>query len=159
MAPAVRRVLAATDFSPAGDAAIAWAAALVPPGGRLLVVHGIDVELFPSPLYSHYSPGVNPTPAQRAAQVAELEDRLRERLPPGAAAGGREVRVEVLKGNAVAKAIRAAADRFGADVLVLGSHRKGVIREALLGSVAHDVVVKAKRPVLLVPPPPKRARS
>jgi nucleotide-binding universal stress UspA family protein len=41
-----------------------------------------------------------------------------------------------------------------ADLLVLGSHRHGRARHALLGSVSEEVVRKATCPVVVVPEPP-----
>jgi nucleotide-binding universal stress UspA family protein len=58
--------------------------------------------------------------------------------------------VEVHHGSPVAR-ILAAADRINADLIVLGSHSKGVIKHAFLGSVAEKVLRKSKKPVLVIP--------
>ena len=49
------------------------------------------------------------------------------------------------------QAILEAAQRLGADLIILGSRGQTVLGEMLLGSVAHKVVMKSKVPVLLVP--------
>jgi len=46
--------------------------------------------------------------------------------------------------------INAAADRFEASLVVVGSLGASMLREALLGSTAHKVLENARRPVLLV---------
>jgi nucleotide-binding universal stress UspA family protein len=43
------------------------------------------------------------------------------------------------------------AEKTGADLIVIGTHGRGGIAHAVLGSVAERVVQKAKRPVLAVP--------
>ena len=49
------------------------------------------------------------------------------------------------------QAILEAAQRLGADLIIMGSRGQTVVGEMLLGSVAHKVVMKSKVPVLLVP--------
>ena len=153
MVPAPRVVLAATDLTPAGDNTISWVCAIA--SGRLVVkfVHVVDKALYPSPLYAHYSPGVVPTPEARKAQLAELKARLRAIVPPDAASRGIEVEVEILEGDDVADALCARAAALDADMIVLGSHRKGTLARVLLGSVENAVLAKSGRAVLLVPPP------
>jgi len=51
--------------------------------------------------------------------------------------------------HSVAAAIVATADRFGADLVVLGSRRPSDIGGMLLGSVGHEVIHRLRRPVLL----------
>lgn len=45
------------------------------------------------------------------------------------------------------------ADELDADVIVMGTHGKGVIEHAFLGSVAEKVLRKATRPVFTIPLP------
>ena len=47
--PRIRRVLAATDFSTAGDRAVGYACALLPQGGELCLVHVMPLEEWASP--------------------------------------------------------------------------------------------------------------
>jgi nucleotide-binding universal stress UspA family protein len=58
--------------------------------------------------------------------------------------------VAVHRGNPVA-GILAEADRLSADIIVMGTHGKGPLRYAFLGSVAEKVLRKTHRPVLIVP--------
>jgi len=50
-----------------------------------------------------------------------------------------------------AREIVSHAEKIGADLIVIGTHGRGGIAHAVLGSVAERVVQKAKRPVLSVP--------
>lgn len=58
--------------------------------------------------------------------------------------------VVVHHGNAVA-GILTEADRLSADMIVMGTHGKGALRYAFLGSVAEKVLRKTLRPVMVVP--------
>lgn len=58
--------------------------------------------------------------------------------------------IEVHHGNPVVQILE-AADRVNADLIVMGTHGKGMIKHAFLGSVAEKVLRKVHRPVLVVP--------
>ena len=62
----------------------------------------------------------------------------------------RIVDVEVHHGNPIVE-ILAAAERINADLIVMGSHSKGALKYAFLGSVAEKVLRKSQRPMLVVP--------
>jgi nucleotide-binding universal stress UspA family protein len=49
-----------------------------------------------------------------------------------------------------------AADEEGCDLIVLGSHGKGFLRQTFLGSVSGSVLARARKPVFIVPLPAKR---
>ena len=55
-------------------------------------------------------------------------------------------------GNPVLKVLE-VADRVKADVIVMGTHSKGALEHAFLGSVAEKVLQKARRPVFVIPLP------
>jgi nucleotide-binding universal stress UspA family protein len=44
-----------------------------------------------------------------------------------------------------------AADEEGCDLIVLGSHGKGFLRQTFLGSVSGSVLARARKPVFIVP--------
>lgn len=60
--------------------------------------------------------------------------------------------IEVVHGHAVSE-ILLAADRFNADVIVMGTHGKGTKGHTFLGSVAEKVLHKSKKPVFVIPIP------
>ena len=63
---------------------------------------------------------------------------------------GTAVEALLLPGSGpVAARLASAAERFGADVIVVGSRRLTDLGGLLLGSVAHDLVRRTHRPVLL----------
>ena len=59
---------------------------------------------------------------------------------------------EVAIGHPVIKILE-TADRLDVDLIVMGTHGKGIIEQAFLGSVAEKVLKKSKRPVFVIPLP------
>ena len=60
--------------------------------------------------------------------------------------------IEVVHGHPARQILR-AADDLGADVIVMGTHGKGALEHAFLGSVAEKVLRKARKPVFIIPLP------
>jgi len=58
--------------------------------------------------------------------------------------------IEVHYGNPVAHILQ-HADSLGVDLIVLGSHGKGALKYAFLGSVADKILRKSHRPMMVVP--------
>jgi nucleotide-binding universal stress UspA family protein len=148
----LRRVLAPTDFSDAGSAAIPYAYAVVARGGTLHLLHVVEPVTTPNPLYAHYKPGKIPTPEERARQEAELRARLEALVPPAAQARGVRTSVELVEGREVAERICEAGERLDVDAICIGSHGRTGLARTLLGSVAEEVLRCTRRPVLLVRP-------
>ena len=88
----------------------------------------------------------------------EIKDEIRQRLHQFAKEEledhpedvKRIADIEVHYGNPVAHILQ-HADHLDVDLIVLGSHGKGAIKYAFLGSVAEKVLRKCHRPVLIVP--------
>lgn len=55
-----------------------------------------------------------------------------------------------------AEKILEKADEFKCDIIVMGTHGKGFIEHAFLGSVAQKIVRHSKKPVLTIPLPRER---
>lgn len=126
--PRLKTVLAATDFSEAGDRAILMACSLLPNGGTLHAVHVAD-------------------PSETAAGEAELLRRLRALECQAATAAGVAMVVEILRSRNPAEAICGRAERIGVDVLCLGYHgRTGLGR----GTTTEAVLKLSGRPILVV---------
>jgi nucleotide-binding universal stress UspA family protein len=64
-----------------------------------------------------------------------------------------EIEVEIIiKQGTPADVILKEAEAKNTNLIVMGSHGRGVILEVILGSVSKNVIKKAKVPVLIVPP-------
>jgi nucleotide-binding universal stress UspA family protein len=132
---APRTVLVAVDGSPTSDEAAAEAAAIASAfGAEVRVVHVL-------PLVTVASAGMVESNEESQAilrrGVAAVEER-------GVRATG-----ELMPDPSVAGAIVAAAGRHDADLVVLGSRRPSHLGGLVLGSVAHEVIHRLRRPVLL----------
>jgi nucleotide-binding universal stress UspA family protein len=60
--------------------------------------------------------------------------------------------IEVVEGDPAAEILR-KADDMGADLVVMGTHGKGFLEHAFLGSVAEKVLHRIKIPVFTIPIP------
>jgi nucleotide-binding universal stress UspA family protein len=138
-------ILHATDFSPASRPALAEALAWARRDGAPLVV--LHVRTPPSP----FAAGSRP-PASYLELEARDRRHVRRRLARLVAGAGRalaEVRGEVAEG-APAEAIVRAAGRHRARAIVVGTRGRSGLGRALMGSVAHGVLARARCPVLTV---------
>lgn len=145
-----KRILVATDGSKTSQLALEEALKLAQgEQTRLRLVHVID-----SPLgYAD---------AWYAAVTADLEAIQRAWRRAGqdilaqaatvARGAGIEAETALLEtdGRRVSRAIVDEADRWGAEVIVIGSHGRRGLEQLLLGSVAEGVARSAPVPVLLV---------
>jgi nucleotide-binding universal stress UspA family protein len=128
--PVPERVLFATDFSEAAEGAFSWTEHLVALGVvRFDLLHG------------------RPSGGKEKGQAERELERLAERLSQ---AGAEEVNPRVSPVEA-ARAILAAAANGPLPLVVMGTHGRGFVARALMGSVAREVAGKVEAPLLLVP--------
>jgi len=144
--PRILTVLAPTDLSAIGNAAVPHAYALLRATGGVVELCHVHEYAIPDPSYAYALPD-RLSAADRAALVAQL----RALVPAEAEELGITTHVSVIDGGKTAETIVAAAERLNVDAISLGSHGRGGVAKALLGSVADAVVRQAHRPVLVVP--------
>lgn len=147
-----RRVLVAVDLNEPHGFATPHGYSVVQPGGTVRLVHNIVPVRQPNPMIGGSSEEF-PTKTERPQLVAEAEAKLRALAPHETEARGIVTEVEVTEGWETAEAICAAAERFGADVICVGSHTRPGFTAKVLGSVALGVLQGSRRPVLVVWPP------
>lgn len=143
-----RRIVYATDFSPASRAAFAKAVEMAR-GDRaeLHLVHVLS-PVVPMVGDSYIPPKVYEDIARSARatahrQLAALATRARKR-------GVSRVRSELLSGGMTHEQIVRAARSRRADLLVIGTHGRTGLSRLVLGSVAGRVLASARCPVLTV---------
>jgi nucleotide-binding universal stress UspA family protein len=137
-------IVAATDFSPPGSAAVDWAATLSRAlGAKLVIVHAFDVPVAGLPDATIL---VSATTASRlldAAQTALDKEvkRVRETTPG----------VEgVLKQGDAREGVPAFATEAGARLVAVGSHGRRGLARALLGSMAEGILRASTVPVAVI---------
>ncbi len=149
--PPARRVLVPIDFSALSVRAIPWAYALAGAGGSVVLVHVVDPESPPNPLYAHYEPGHARSDEERGRVYDELRERLRG-LAPAEATGDRiTTEVEVVEHAKVSGGVRAVAQRLRIDAICIGSHCRGSVGRTILGSIAEALLRAADTPLFVVP--------
>jgi len=153
--PKVERVLVATDFSKLADHAVPHAYSLVREGGTVFLIHVTRPMRWPSVLASNVESKTNATRKAHTANLRDASARLQALIPDEAGQRGIASEVHVVESTDAAEAIYQAAERFGADVVCLGSHGRSGLSAALVGSVTHAVMEHTLRPVLVVRPPAK----
>jgi nucleotide-binding universal stress UspA family protein len=143
--PVFRRLLVPVDFSEPSEHAWRVAQGLARALGAEIVLLHVVVE---APLY-----GEGPFSGDRVRGVYESarawgEQKLEE-WADAARAEGVQART-VLGAGTPHREILAAAAREGADLVVIGTHGRGGVERALVGSVADRVIRLAPCPVLAV---------
>jgi nucleotide-binding universal stress UspA family protein len=139
----MRRILLATDFSPCAEAALRRAIALAQPfGATITLLNVYQPHFYPSPPFGLV---VDEADLKRQAErsgreLAATMDRF--------AGSGAKLELRSTAGVIPDAILDAAKDGF--DLLIMGTHGAGGVKEFFLGSVAERVVRRATIPVLTV---------
>ena len=150
--PSIHRVLVATDFSERGNDAVLHAYSLVPAGGEIRLLHVCYTP----------SAGINPLIASEvyfdhtlttAKAKEDAEAKMQTLVPELLATSGAATTSEVVVHHDIATAICEAADRFGADVICMGTKGHTRAGAALLGSTVQAVLARSHKSVFVVTPP------
>ena len=141
---APKRILFATDFSPASEAALPHAISLAGHYGcNLYFAHVVSLEHIDFP-----PPEERATKLQQARELTEKElERLLE------AARQKHIPCQSLIGEgAIWVALQDMIHQNGIDLIIVGTHGRRGLGKLLLGSVAEEVFRMAPCPVLSVGP-------
>jgi nucleotide-binding universal stress UspA family protein len=129
------QIVAATDFSTRSNRAVRQAGLLAQPAGaHLHVVHVVDDDQ-PDDLVRMEKREAERVLAEQLASIPELQ--------------GVQVQPKVVAGDPFDGILRAAADA-GADLVVMGSHRKQLLLDIFVGTTIERVIRKGAFPVLMV---------
>lgn len=139
----LKRILVPTDYSETSEAAVRYAAELSRVfNASLHVLHVLDPrEPFDSEL-------AFPLGLDGEAE-ADARKRLRTALSEETSKTLNSPEFELRRGPAVSEIVRYAKERE-VDLIVMGTHGRGVVAHGLIGSVAEKVVRLAPCPVLTV---------
>jgi nucleotide-binding universal stress UspA family protein len=143
----LKRILVPTDFSDGARHALTYGVSFAREyEAELTLLHVVETltvgyasDLFPVPMAEVFQE----VSAYARAEIAKLAAEVREK--------GVTVHERVVQGKPSAEIIRIASEET-IDMIVLGTHGKGVLDQALFGSTTERVVRKAPCPVLTVRP-------
>lgn len=145
--PVFQRILVAVDQGDASNWATESAARLASAlGARVAVLHVIDISRGFAPEFGFADDMVV---AQLRPSANEVLDRAVSMFPAGV-----EIDRLIREGDPPQEIV-IAADRWQADLVVVGTHGHGRLARLLLGSTAEAVVRSAHCPVLTVGHEPK----
>ena len=136
------RIVIGIDFSRSSENALHLARARFPNAERLLI-HVLDARAAAVPDLS--GAGSIPTfpSAEMLSTLSETDKALLDKLTE---VGESQ---ETVIGDP-ASALVDAAEKWGAELIVVGSHQQGAVERFFVGSVAEQVLKKARVPVLVV---------
>lgn len=141
----ITKILVATDFSPHSTAAEHCAAELA---GRLdvplVVYNAVFLPVYPIP-----DGVVLRSPDVMAELVQKAQSHLDASKKAAQEYGARRVEAHWTEGPAAHEIVRVARD-LNVDMVVVGTHGRGVVARAILGSTADRVIRSAHCPVLVV---------
>ncbi len=159
MIPQYKKILYATDLSPNSAHALRHAIGLARAYRSEITLLHVLPEVEPAMLnYISTVMGEDRLADFELEHKSEVKDKIRQRLHQFAKEElvdhpedvDRIADIEIHHGNPVA-CILEVADRLEVDLIVLGSHGKGKLKYAFLGSVAEKLLRKSHRPAMVVP--------
>lgn len=144
-----KTLLVPVDFSDTSNLALDYAVDLAKAlGGKVVVMHAYELPVYGFP---------------DGALVATVE--IATRIMNGAQAGlaaliekrkGKGVEItSVLRQGVPWDEVHSVAEEVNADMIVIGTHGRGGLARALLGSVAEKIIRTSTRPVLTIRGPHK----
>lgn len=143
----VKTILAPIDFSGVSDAVVNEAATLARAlNGRVVLLTVIQPPIITSeyaPMMENLAEITAAGEKAAAKKLADIEQRLQKDMVPAET-------IQV-NGAPVAHIVEQAA-KLAADYIVMGSHGHTAVYDLLVGSTTHGVLMRAKCPLVIVPP-------
>jgi nucleotide-binding universal stress UspA family protein len=158
MLPKIRKILFATDLSKNAEYSFSFALDLAwRRKAELIVLHAM--EPLPAIVKFHGTLEEENQYYEKAKTFAgkAVADLLAACLQKMEKEAGEPCEISIpsvrcLPGHPTEEILK-AADTENCDLIVMGSHGKGLLRTTLLGSVSRSVLERSKKPVLIVPLP------
>ncbi|MBI1311466.1 universal stress protein [bacterium] len=149
----LQRILLPTDFSAAAAAAVPYACELAATFGAelhvLYVIHDLAAEMPDFGMGLAFPGYLDHVPQQREKLEEQAIQHLAKVLPSGWSKA--RVILATRLGPPFQRIIEYAREHQS-DLIVMGTHGRGMLKHTLLGSVAERVVRKAPCPVLTIHP-------
>ena len=158
MIPRIKKILYATDLSENSAYAFRYAVnSAQQHGAKIHILHVLE-EIKTNILAAYYE--LEKLQEIREKGKEEVKDRIQKRLETfcqkelmkDPECRDLVASTEVVEGDPAAEILR-KADELGVDLVVMGTHGKGLLEHAFLGSVAEKILHRIKIPVLTIPIP------
>lgn len=143
------KIILAVDGSEYGNFALEELKKIISPGMEVLIVNALNTASIVSIL-----PISHGVPQGSYSDVISITKIAAEKMVNEASASLLKEHPEIIVTTKVAEGepkeiILKEVERFGADLVVVGSHGRGAIGRMLLGSVSHAVTLHAKCSVMI----------
>jgi nucleotide-binding universal stress UspA family protein len=160
MIPAIKKILYSTDLSRNSAYAFHYAVDLAQwRNAKIIILHAI--EPMPPYVYSIGQETLLKTQHEHVDMaISEIRSRLKtfcERFDTRTDTHCLDLVSDILVqiGHPVEEILK-AADEQNCDLIVLGTHGKGILLQTFLGSVARSVLDRTRKPVFIVPLPSEK---
>lgn len=161
MIPAIKKILYATDLSKNSAYAFRYAVnSAQKHDAQIYILHVL--ETLPSAAEGLLTQFIGEEKLKEKKEemkkdmVRRIQERLRKfaerELKNDPQTLKRVAAIDVVSGNPAAEILRKAQE-INADVVIMGSHGKGIIPHAFLGSVSEQVLHRIRKPVFIIPLP------
>jgi len=160
MIPQIKKILYATDLSKNSSYAFLYAIDMAKKhDARIVILHALE----PIPPYAEVYGAM--TDEFKKKQHEEIIESMKKHLQGFCKKAETQVGspcVELVSKILVPvkhppEAILNAAEEEGCDVIVVGTHGKGFLSHAFLGSVSNAVLHRTRKPVFIIPLPSEKA--
>ncbi len=153
MIPEIKKILYTTDLSPNSAYAFRYAINSAKKHDATIIILHVVEEIAPFFQKERLK-------AISEKKITEAMDRIRNQLKifcdrelkDDPECVDRVVSIEVCQGYPPEEILK-KADELNCDVIVMGTHGKGVIRHSFLGSAAQKVLRRVRKPVFIIPLP------
>ena len=159
MIPQIKKMLYATDLSKNSSYAFLYAIDMAKRhDATVVILHAVE----PIPAYVNAYSGISVAfkEKQQGEIIGDIKKNLQEFCKKAEAQIGPPCVALVSKilvpDGYPPEEILNAADEEGCDVIVLGTHGKGFLAHAFLGSVSSAVLHRTRRPVFIIPLPSEK---
>ena len=161
MTPKIKRILYATDLSKNSAYAFHYAVDMAQQQNAQIVILHV-IEPIPPQVRHYISVYVNESRWEEKLKIEHdraierIKSRLEEFCKREAANGSQCLalvsEILVRPGHPLEEILK-AADESECDLILLGTHGKGFLKETFLGSTARSVLDRTRKPVFIIPLP------
>lgn len=161
MKPVIKKILYATDLTPNSSHALSHAINLAQSvDAQIVSLYVFDHPSFTIPVHVEDHIPQDKQAAFEEERIAETKERMKKRFQiicekehaDAPECARRLAFVEVATGYP-AELILTKADELDCDIIVMGTHGKGLISQTFLGSMAKKVLSRTRKPVYVIPLP------